>query len=159
MDIRWQHTRATRIVGGEVMNYEELAKKVVKLDLKPFEAFTQMGPTSLNGYVVIPENFPLDYYDDIYDELDQGPFGGLTFGGYFTEIDKNLTPVYLDNHPFFKKSEYSDEELAWIEIIKSLSVRVIGFDDNHIWTNEMGAQEGSLYLSTQLKNIFVKEDN
>lgn len=104
------------------MNYEEIAAIAVKPALKTFEAFTKIGPASLNGYVVIPDNLPLDYYDKIYDEIDQSPFGGLTFGGYFTEINKGLSAVYLDQSPFFKDSEHSDEELTMIEKIKGVSV-------------------------------------
>ncbi|OQJ70518.1 hypothetical protein BMS77_09030 [Leuconostoc pseudomesenteroides] len=139
------------------MNYEEIAAVAVKPALKPFEAFTKIGPASLNGYVVIPDNFTLDYYDKIYEEIDQAPFGGLTFGGYFTEINNDLAAVYLDQSPFFKESEHSDKELALIEKIKGVSVRALGFDDNHIWVNEMGAAEGAEYLSKQLKKLNVSE--
>lgn len=139
------------------MNYEEIAAVAVKPDLKPFEAFTKIGPASLNGYVVISDNLPLDYFDNVYDEIDQAPFGGLTFGGYFTEINKELSAVYLDQSPFFKDSEHSDEELALIEKIKGVSVRALGFDDNHIWKNEMEAAEGAEYLSKQLKKLNVSE--
>lgn len=140
------------------MNYEEIAALAVKPVLKPFEAFTKIGPASLNGYVVIPDNLPLDYYDKVYEEIDQAPFGGLTFGGYFTEINKELSAVYLDQSYFFKKSEHSDEELALIEKIKAVSVRALGFDNNHIWVNEMGAAEGAEYLSKQLKKLNVSEE-
>lgn len=139
------------------MNYEEIAAVAVKPALKPFEAFTKIGSASLNGYVVIPDNFTLDYYDKIYEEIDQAPFGGLTFGGYFTEINNDLAAVYLDQSPFFKESEHSDKELALIEKIKGVSVRALGFDDNHIWVNEMGAAEGAEYLSKQLKKLNVSE--
>ncbi|MDI6666447.1 hypothetical protein QMA56_01855 [Leuconostoc falkenbergense] len=139
------------------MNYEEIAAVAVKPALKPFEAFTKNGPASLNGYVAIPDNLPLDYFDKVYDEIDQAPIGGLTFGGYFTEINKELSAVYLDQSPFFNKSEHSDEELALIEKIKSVSVRALGFDNNHIWENEMAAAEGAEYLSKQLKKLKVSE--
>lgn len=141
------------------MNYEEVTAQAVKPALKPFEAFTKIGPaSSLNGYVVIPDNFTLDYYDKIYEEIDQAPFGGLTFGGYFTEINHELASVYLDQSPFFKESEHSDEELALIEKIKAVSVRALGFDDGHIRKNEMGAVEGAEYLSKQLKKLNVSEE-
>lgn len=141
------------------MNYEEIAAVAVKPSLKPFEAFTKIGPASLNGYVVITDNLPLDYYDKIYEEIDQAPFGGLTFGGYFTEINNELSAVYLDQSPFFKESEHSDKELALIEKIKEVSVRALGFDDNHIWVNEMGASEGAEYLSKQLKKLNVSGED
>lgn len=138
------------------MNYEEIAAVAVKPVLKPFEAFTHWGAT-LNGYVAVPDNFPLDYYDKIYDEIDQAPFGGLTFGGYFTEVDGELACLYLDAWPTYDPKNFRQEDLKAMEAIKKVSVRAIGFDNNHIWENEMGTAEGAEYLSKQLKKLKVSE--
>lgn len=137
------------------MNYDEMALKAVKPNLKPFEAFTLFGTYSQNGYVVIPNNLPIDYFDDIYKKLDQEPYGGLTFGGYVTQIGGDLKLLYLDEYPLFNECEHSKEEINSIENIKKLCVRAIGFDDNHIWVNKMNAHDGSIFLSKQLENLVV----
>lgn len=136
------------------MQYVELVSRVTKPNLKPFDYFTHFGAT-LNGYVVIQDEVPLDYYDDFYQSIDTTPIGGLTFGGYFTEIDGDLQVFYLDAWPTYNSNNFSKEELEAIKIIKNLSVRAIGFDTNHIWTNELGAEEGAKYLSDELKKIKV----
>lgn len=134
------------------MNYEETAALAVKPTLKPFDAFTHWG-ASLNGYVVVPDNFPLDYYDKIYDEIDQSPFGGLTFGGYFTEVNSELVLLYLDAWPTYDPKNFKQSDLKAIEDLKKVSVRAIGFDNHHIHENEMSAEEGAEYLSKQLKKL------
>jgi len=136
------------------MHYVELVSRVTKPDLKPFDHFTHFGAT-LNGYVVIPDQMPLDYYSVVYQDIDTTPIGGLTFGGYFTEINGELSCLYLDAWPTYDPNNFSKEELEAIESINKLSVRAIGFDNNHIWTNEMGAEDGAEYLSEELKKIKV----
>ena len=136
------------------MNYREILKVATKPDLKPFDTFTKWGPFSLNGYVVIPDNFPVDYCDDFYKQIDDSHIGGLTYGAYFTLINNELKPMQLDQHPYFNEKNCTAEELQQIEQLKNVSIRVIGFDDNHIKSNELGAEEGAKYLAAQLMHIF-----
>lgn len=135
------------------MNYREILKVATKPDLKPFDTFTKWGPFSLNGYVVIPDNFPVDYCDYFYEQIDDGPVGGLTFGGYLTSVDGELVIILLDERAYFHDEQHTVEELHQIEQLKDRASRVIGFDDAHFVPNELSADDGAKYLSNQLKMI------
>lgn len=141
-----------------MINFEFLENRVDKAnkpDLKPFSPFTLMGPFSLNGYVVIPDNWTLDYYDEFYQKIDDAPFGGLTFGGYIYEMDGSLHLTYLDANPFNEKQAYTKAQRDLIDKMKSKCVKAIGFDDNHIVPNQMSAADGSQYLVKQLKELWL----
>lgn len=133
---------------GEDMSYNSYAEILLhaeKSDLKPFDWFTLRGPMSLNGYAVLPPELPVDYMDDMYDKIDQSPIGGLTFGGYAFLYDDQLSIARLNDS-------------AECDPLKKLSVPVIGFDNNHIWTNELTAEEGAKYLSNLLKQLMNKKE-
>lgn len=135
------------------MNAEEILKVAKKPNLKEFDYFTHLGPFSLNGYVVIPDDFPLDYYSDFYKSVDDGPVGGMTFGGYFTEINGELEIVYSGvNWATVKENEKDAEK------IKKVCIRCIGFDDNHIWSIEKPGIEGAEYLADELKKLVGKSN-
>ena len=139
------------------MTYEEILKVATKPDLHPFDTFTKQGPFSLNGYVVIPDDLPVDYTDEFYERIDDSPIGGLTYGAYFTLINNELKPMQLDQHPYFNEKNHNQKELNQIEQLKNISIRVIGFDNAHFVPNELSADEGTKYLANQLMNIY-KED-
>ncbi|GAP05065.1 hypothetical protein [Fructobacillus tropaeoli] len=139
------------------MDYSEKLKNTRKPDLRPFETFTMTGPRSLNGYVVIPENYPLDYLSDFYAEIDTKPVNGLTFGGYLTETYGKRGLVYLDQSLSFDWEKSTEDEKNYITSMKKLSVRVLGFDNDHIHPNEMGAKEGAEYLAKQLRKLSKEE--
>lgn len=135
------------------MTYEEILKIAIKPDLQPFDKFTKRGPFSLNGYVVIPDDLPVDYTDEFYNRIDDAPVGGLTFGAYFTLINNELEPMYLDQYPYFNENNYTAEELQQIKQLKNVSIRAIGFDNSHFVPNELSADEGTKYLANQLMKI------
>ncbi len=137
------------------MNYREILKVATKPYLKPFDTFTKWGPFSLNGYVVIPDDLPVDYTDEFYEQIDDGPVGGLTFGGYLTSVDGELVIILLDERAYFHDEQHTVEELHQIEQLKDRSCRVIGFDDAHFVPNELSADDGIKYLSNQLKMIEI----
>ncbi|MQS52156.1 hypothetical protein [Companilactobacillus mishanensis] len=122
-----------------------------KPDLKSFDYFTLMGPYSMNGYVVIPDEFPTNYDDEIYDDINKhNHFQGLTYAGGATIYQDELTLVFLDN-PFRK---LTSEENVQLEQVKPYMVRVVGFDDNHAFLNELPADEACIELSNTLKKKY-----
>ena len=135
------------------MDYLDMANKSKKPALKPFDTLTKLGPYSENGYVIIPDNFPTDYTDDFYQDIDTEPVHGLSISGYISELDGEQIWLRLDQKPYFDDKELSDYDLKGIEAMKQKSIKVIGFDDAHITKNEMGAKEGAEYLAEQLKTF------
>ncbi|TYC49924.1 hypothetical protein ESZ50_04865 [Weissella muntiaci] len=127
--------------------------KLVKPDLELFDSFTLQGPYSLNGYVVVPNSFPLDYVDEFYSEIDDQLIGGLTYSGYAVVYDGELSLLSLDNSPWLKLGtvELSENDRRVIKQVKNNSVRVLGFDDAHIDPNELDVKEGAEDLAKQLK--------
>lgn len=112
-------------------------------NLKPFDTFTKILPASLslfphgkNGYVVIPEEFPNDYDNKFYEQIDTSPVTELTFGGW------------VDSDGFLYWDEPED---------KTDYKKVIGFDDAHAFPNEMSAEEGAKYIANQLKKIYEQK--
>lgn len=133
-------------------SYAEILSHSEKSDLKPFDYFTLFGTMSLNGYVVLPPELPVDYMDDIYREIDDSPIGGLTFGGYAFLQDGELAIAMLDQTPW---EHSADDDFG---PLKKLSVPIIGFDDNHIRANELSASEGAKYLSNALRKLTTKKE-
>lgn len=145
------------------MTYKEFLEghKLEKPDLKEFDIATVDSPNPVsygkNGYVVIPKSMPLDYYNDYYEFLDDSPVGGITFGGYLMIDDGDLKVSYLDSKNLgFLQPELDDEDLESIEKIKSHCIRVIGFDNQHAFPNELNAYDGAKYISSQLEQHFYK---
>ncbi|GAP05064.1 hypothetical protein [Fructobacillus tropaeoli] len=103
--------------------------------------------------MVIPDNFPIDYTDDFYKDIDTKPVHGLTFSGYISELDGEQIWLLLDQNPFFDDKKRAGYDLKGMEAMKQKSVKVIGFDDAHSVPNEMGAKDGAEYLAEQLKKL------
>lgn len=135
------------------MKLDEILKVAKKPKLKEFDYFTKLGPFSLNGYVVIPDDFPLDYYDEFYRSIDDEPIGGMTFGGYFTLINGNLEIVYRGVH-----LGTTEENEKNAEKIKDLCVRCIGFDDSQAWPIDLTGTDGAKYLANELKKLAGKSN-
>ncbi|WP_125707500.1 hypothetical protein [Companilactobacillus zhongbaensis] len=143
------------------MTYREFLQnnRLKKPDYKMFDIILKGSPNiyvqtfGRNGYVVIPDDWTLDYCSNFYGFLDDGPVGGLTFGGYITVANDELTAINLDsgNLGFFQKELNNDDKKA-IEEIKKYCVHVIGFDNQHYRPNEMDAFDGAKYIAEQLRN-------
>lgn len=117
-------------------------------ELKPFDTVVKQGPYSINGYVVIPDDWPVDYFDTKYRDIDDGPVGGITFGGYM--YFSNGVPVLLAEM-FLDAATTKTYQLY--EKFQSECVPVIGFDDNHAWPIELPGQSGADYLASELKKL------
>ena len=99
------------------------------------------GPYSLNGYVEVPEHFPEDYMDKVYNDIEV--FGGLTFGGHAFVKDNKIQclihePIYI---PMFDNRDYGRTYIDYLNAVNYYKkfiypdceyVKVLGFDDNHI---------------------------
>lgn len=119
-----------------------------KPNLKPFDTFTIFSPFGgLNGYVVIPDDFTNDYFDDFYDQIDAGPVGGLTFGGWVSQVDGSYRLVFHGE---------TNEEMTKANG-KSVTLKCIGFDDAHFYPNEMDTVTGAKYIAEQLKQLVEVE--
>jgi hypothetical protein len=139
-----------------MLKMEEMIEHANKPDLKPYDTFTLRGPFSQNGYIVIPDELPLNYIDKVYQQLDDNPVGGLTYGGYAFNLGTELHIDCLDQR--YKAlptilGEMSEEKRILYEKYKALSVRIIGFDDSHITPNELDAEDGAKYIAEQLKEM------
>ena len=146
------------------MTYTEYLKshKLQKPDFKTFDIVTIDAPLAgfgPNGYVVIPDEMPLNYYSDYYQFLDDSPVGGLTFGGYLFITDGRVVVDILDSDDFNGMRKFSAEDKASLKEFKKYSLRAIGFDNQHFRTNEMNAVDGANYLSRQLKQHYLEVNN
>ncbi len=135
-----------------------------KPNLKPFDTVVKESPRGMmsfgkNGYVVVPDKMPLDYFNSYYGFLDDSAVGGLTFGGYLTVTDGKIRVLYLDSPSSGHEDKLSKEDHKFIDKIKPYCVRAVGFDNNHYMPNIMDAQEGVKYLSKQLKQHYLEESN
>ena len=125
--------------------------EIPKLDV--FDTFTLMGPYSLNGYVVIPDYLTTNFLADIYEDVDDGPIGGITYGGYVTSINGDLQLVSLDQHYIFYDHILTEKQVKKLNEVKTKCLPVLGFDDNHIHQNQLSGLEGADYLANELRKI------
>lgn len=124
--------------------------------LNMFDSFTLLGPYSLNGYVVVPNDFPLNYFDDIYEVVEDNPVGGITYGGYVTLIDGELQLAGLDQQYLFTDHVFTDEQVEILKEAKTKCLPVLGFDDNHASPIQLSGLEGAEYLANELRKIEIK---
>lgn len=144
------------------MTYTEYLKshKLQKPDFKTFDIVIIDAPIfgfGPNGYVVIPDEMPLNYYSDYYKFLDDSTVGGLTFSGYLFITDGETAVDILDSDDFNGLRKFSEEDKKSINEFKKHSLRVIGFDNQHYRPNEMNAVDGANYLAKQLKQHYLEE--
>lgn len=133
-----------------------------KPDLKLFETFTLPSPDCFrlakNSYVVIDDAMPIDYMSDYYEFLDDDPVGGLTYGGYVSNVDGILKLINLNPDPLLFGHRLVEREKEIVDELKKYSFKVIGFGNQHYQPNELGAKAGSKYLARQLHNYFLKNE-
>lgn len=116
--------------------------------LKPFDTLILQGPFSVNGYVVIPDDWPIDYTHEKYREIDASPIGELTFGGYaYLENGeyKLIAEIFLSNPDSSSAKRFVENE--------ENCVPILGFDDNHAWPIDKPGQEGADHLVNELKKL------
>lgn len=142
--------------------YKEINLQIERPNLKPYDTATvymyqeynTYRPSGYeNGYIVIPDELPLDYTNKIYWELDTSNVNGLTFGGYLTKKDGKYIVLYLDAQPELFDKPLSTDEQQIVDEIKTKCVRAIGFDDNHLYFNSMSAEDGANDIAKQLKKM------
>ena len=133
----------------------------VKPDLKPFDTFTVDEPGFnnpyrpdgyTNGYIVIPNDLPIDFTDPFYQQLDTRAVQGLTISGYLTIEDGERHIYLLDAHTDLTGKIDADTQQV-IDRFKAKTVPIIGFDNNHLYYNDVTAQEGATDLANQLREL------
>lgn len=148
-------------------NYERLVAEgaLAKPDLKPFDTFTLAAPDCLpaygeNGYVVIPDEWPIDYVDDVYTAESvltaTDMVHGLTFGGHAV-ISRGKLSIWYNRRPL-QVTEEEEQLLCEVEVLpQSYSVKVIGFDDSHYRPNDIDAKSGAAMIADALKKIYLED--
>ena len=113
-----------------------------------------------NGFVVLPDGFPVNYLDPIYKAINLQPIWGLTYEGYaWIDAEGNLGKARLDLDPR-AVPQFELEQLQALKEIKENYVSpIFGFDNNHIEPIELKGIEGARYLATQLRQLEADLNN
>lgn len=134
---------------------QESHKKLVRaLELKGdgFNAFAKSERNTntdfTNGYIIIPEDWPSSYDDKFYDTFDTSAIGGLTSSGRVFDSS--------GQHEFLFKDSFESSRTEDYKIIKSLSLKFVGFDDAHYFQNKLTVEEGAKELARQFKEYYDK---
>ena len=123
-------------------------------------SFVLDGPLSLNGYAEVPENAPTDYMDNVYENVDV--WGGLTFSGYGVVRYGELISIY-NNELVWKddESEMSKESIKTKSSVYADGdeiVKIVGFDDNHLYSCPRPIKDEAVRLARQIDELFSKEN-
>ena len=129
------------------MKYTEILEELKKRGaskILPFTPFADWHEDKEdNGFVVLPDGFPVDYLDPIYQSIDTKPIGGLTYEGYAWIDEKgNVGKSRLDLDTR-ATPQYEPEELHALQEIKDL----------------LKGLEGARYLVKQLKQLEMDLNN
>lgn len=134
---------------------QESHKKLVRaLQLKgdgfnPFSKSERNTSTDFtNGYIIIPEDWPSSYEDKFYDAFDTSSVGGLTSSGRVFDSS--------GQHEFLFKENFESSRLDDYKIIKSLSLKFVGFDNAHYFQNKLTVEDGAKELARQFKEYYDK---
>ena len=146
------------------MKYTEILEELKKRGaskILPFTPFADWHEDKEdNGFVVLPDGFPVDYLDPIYQSIDTKPIGGLTYEGYAWIDEKGYVGKSRLDLDTRATPQYEPEELHALQEIKDLYVSpILGFDNNHIEPIELKGLEGARYLVKQLKQLEMDLNN
>lgn len=107
-----------------------------------------------NGFVVLPDNLPVNYLDPLYKSINTKPIGGLTYEGYaWLDAADNLGKSRLDLDPRAVPVTESEELEALAEIKKEYVSPIFGFDNDHIEAIQLKGIDGARYLAAELKKL------